>query len=542
MDKLILVKMNDGSINWSEDSYQQLPQVEMLSKRSQNISDISVENNDIDHNYSETRSYWRCCQCISLPPNFLFISIVVLCFVSFIFLLQEFLFSSIEAFRSSQFLYNTIIKYQGKIYLQDTDSTLFLRSDMNSQFLFTDSFPRLHGSSFSLHQSSHNKHCFKLQTSAGFWLKLNSNWRVVSSSSEANAMELSFSTNSLHESIVETKMILESLVVVCNQPLMYLVANNRSFDKELVLEVQRGSLNASVFRISKQVQVKGVNLGGWFIPEVWMSPGFYNGTGLGWGGSLCSMVRFNRSLAEERMLQNLNSWIVEEDFASIASLGYNSVRLPIGYWNVIEDPYLRYAPSQVETSLQFIDHAFEWAEKYKLTILVDFHGAPGSQNGIDHSGCGMDPRFLEIDLNVNLLLKAIEAVIVKYGNHNAFLGIEMLNEPVYRYSEKNHSSLYNFYQRGYNLIRSYHSSCWIVFNELYAEFYDLWEFPESDESNSMPFVNVIMDLHLYDWQEPFTKESANQHIQDAKNWTSVVERLSLRLPILIGEVSCLHYY
>lgn len=31
--------------------------------------------------------------------------------------------------------------------------------------------------------------------------------------------------------------------------------------------------------------------GGWFIPEVWMRPSFFRDTGLGWGGSLCAMVR-----------------------------------------------------------------------------------------------------------------------------------------------------------------------------------------------------------------------------------------------------------
>jgi hypothetical protein len=26
------------------------------------------------------------------------------------------------------------------------------------------------------------------------------------------------------------------------------------------------------------------------------------------------------------------------------------------------------------------------AKKFNLTVLIDLHGAPGSQNGIDHSG------------------------------------------------------------------------------------------------------------------------------------------------------------
>jgi aryl-phospho-beta-D-glucosidase BglC (GH1 family) len=60
------------------------------------------------------------------------------------------------------------------------------------------------------------------------------------------------------------------------------------------------------------------------------------------------------------------------------------VRLPVGYWNVIEDPYHRYAPKDHTKALKYIDLCFDWAEKYGLTVLLDLHGAPGSQNGIDH--------------------------------------------------------------------------------------------------------------------------------------------------------------
>ena len=85
-----------------------------------------------------------------------------------------------------------------------------------------------------------------------------------------------------------------------------------------------------------------MNLGGWFIPEVWMAKDFFNGTGLGWGGSLCTMVNYSRrygmhklevvpratvfllkwfsslhSLAEERMAERLATWITVEDLREI---------------------------------------------------------------------------------------------------------------------------------------------------------------------------------------------------------------------------------
>lgn len=71
-------------------------------------------------------------------------------------------------------------------------------------------------------------------------------------------------------------------------------------------------LHPSIFEVQVLRQVRGVNLGGWFIPEVWMSPAFYNDTGLGWGGSLCAIVRQNHSLAERRMREVIENFMAEK--------------------------------------------------------------------------------------------------------------------------------------------------------------------------------------------------------------------------------------
>ena len=44
-------------------------------------------------------------------------------------------------------------------------------------------------------------------------------------------------------------------------------------------------------------------------------------------------------------------------------MGFNSVRLPIGYWNLMADPYRKYAPLNHRTSLKYIDWCFDTCEK-----------------------------------------------------------------------------------------------------------------------------------------------------------------------------------
>ena len=156
-----------------------------------------------------------------------------------------------------------------------------------------------------------------------------------------------------------------------------------------------------------------------------MAPSFFNGTGLGWGGSLCRMVNYSRELTEERMAERLATWITEKDFKEIAAMGLNSVRLPIGYWNVMEDPYGRYAPSDLSVSLHYVDWAFDMAAKYGLSVLLDMHGAPGSQNGIDHSGCsGFYPEWY-YEENVNMSVAAVEAMAERYSSRPNLVSNEL---------------------------------------------------------------------------------------------------------------------
>ena len=132
--------------------------------------------------------------------------------------------------------------------------------------------------------------------------------------------------------------------------------------------------------------IRGVNLNV-FVPERWMVPSFYAGTN---DSSLCDLSRQHPALAAERMHKRLES-VGSADFAWLAEQGFNAVRVPLGWWNVVSDVgwwWLHY-PVGPHESLAVIDRLFEWGDAHGLAILLDLHGAPGSQNGADHSGCDL---------------------------------------------------------------------------------------------------------------------------------------------------------
>ena len=298
-----------------------------------------------------------------------------------------------------------------------------------------------------------------------------------------------------------------------------------------------GMLNAPALSF-----IRGVNLGATFVPEKWMVPSFYSGTS---ANSLCSLVRLNRTLAAERMRRHLDTFVTEEDFIWLSQEGFNAVRVPLGHWNAIEIATngIPYVPISLEESHAVLDRLFKWAKRHGLAVLLDLHGGAGSQNGVDHSGCDTDgigwsadehdPQFIE--KNVVVSLNALDALARRYGQHPAFLGIELLNEPAWAV-EWSHGTLLDFYARAYKIVRKASPTGLVVFNVLFwdqfpAGFGNWWE-------GQFVEPGVVLDLHLYDCFGNASQKTLAEHVMQAQAWKRAIDRFQANgHAVMIGEWS-----
>jgi hypothetical protein len=135
--------------------------------------------------------------------------------------------------------------------------------------------------------------------------------------------------------------------------------------------------------------------------------------------------------------------------------------------------------------------------------------------------------------------------MIRYHSQPNLIGIELLNEPSHELSSPSLSSsspsspsrdlLVEFYQTCYELIRRYDQRILIVYNELYTEFYSQWrgQYPEP------AYHNLIMDWHLYHWQDYYRDDTAEEHLRDVHQWRDLINNYSTSEdnPILIGEWS-----
>jgi glucan 1,3-beta-glucosidase len=120
--------------------------------------------------------------------------------------------------------------------------------------------------------------------------------------------------------------------------------------------------------------VQGVNTGGWFVLEPWITPSLFTGNDAKDEWTLTEQL--GKDAAKSKLQQHWNSWITQADFNKMAGAGLNHVRIPIGYWSVIPrdgDPY-------VQGAYEKLGEALDWAQSAGLKVMIDLHGGKYSSH------------------------------------------------------------------------------------------------------------------------------------------------------------------
>ncbi len=193
--------------------------------------------------------------------------------------------------------------------------------------------------------------------------------------------------------------------------------------------------NSAVFDYAKE-KVYGVNLGGWLVTEPYITPSLYENT-LSEGETdddipvdeyhYCQKLGTDE--CKSRLQDHWDTFINETDFKQIKNWGFNTVRLPIGYWAFAHRKQDPFCFGQEE----YLQRAIEWCRKYGLHVWVDLHGMPGSQNGFDNSGLRGDANWLNVTTNYELGNEVLYYMQDRYGKgefNDVISGIENVNEPI----------------------------------------------------------------------------------------------------------------
>ena len=272
------------------------------------------------------------------------------------------------------------------------------------------------------------------------------------------------------------------------------------------------------------VVLRGTNFGGWLVQEGWMCPTDQTDT-LSTDMTLYS--RFGKEKAEALIAAYQDSWITEEDFRTVKELGLNVVRVPFTYMNVyhhLSDEGELLHPDEFtlrEDPFERLDFALEMCKKYGLYLILDMHGAVGSQNGSDHSGdTSRTNLYADTELGEAYREKTAELwalVAEHFAGESNVAGYDLLNEP----TRASGATQWDYYDVLYDSVREADPDHMIFIEAT-------WEPNNLPSPEDYGWENVVYEYHHYNWDY---NDQSNKSFYTFKKLLGNTHKV----PSLIGE-------
>lgn len=273
------------------------------------------------------------------------------------------------------------------------------------------------------------------------------------------------------------------------------------------------------------VYLRGVNLGGWQVHEKWMSP--LNGVDDDYTMRKTLSQRFGDAGRDALINAYQDSYLQEKDFKILSDLGMSAVRLPIYYLNHMNEDgsWKRDAAGKID--FRRIEWVVAMAKKYRLYVILDLHGAPGSQNGADHSGrIGGSGALWNNTTYQNQALTFWRELATRFRNEPTVAGYDLLNEPSLNYPGAATRPVLDMYHRFYNEIRAVDPNHIVIME-------GIWDWSAISRPSDYGWTNVMYEFHYYNWGADSNYQSQASFV-DSKV-AQEQQYLSYNVPHYVGE-------
>ena len=277
--------------------------------------------------------------------------------------------------------------------------------------------------------------------------------------------------------------------------------------------------------IDQTINLKGCNLGNWLMLEMWMLN--YSERGIADQYEFIKTLKERFGIEEAERLMDIyrTNWIQESDFDIIKSFGMNTVRLPFDYKLLMESDK---KPFQLKNDAwEWLDKAIQMAKKREMFVILDMHGAPGRQSGMDHSGrIGYNKLWSNKDYQKQTAW-LWNQISQHYKKEPVVAAYDLLNEPW----GSNEGNLKKVVLKCYRAIRKNDDRHIVIFpgHTSGIDFYK--------NIRSVNLVNVIYTMHFYPgffgWGSPTPYVHAEFLTAGLLFWEKKMG--SNNSPLLIGE-------
>lgn len=239
------------------------------------------------------------------------------------------------------------------------------------------------------------------------------------------------------------------------------------------------------------VPQRGLNLGGWFVMEKWMTPLD--------SGSLPDHYSVMRTLnnrfgvaAQQALMKGYQqNWITTADLDNIKAAGFNTVRVPV-WWG-------QFYPLDNVSNAGWRPDAFEMLDwlvnacaQRGLYVVIVMHGAVGSQSTSDTTGQANTNAYWSNANHQGNTGFMWWQIANHYKGNPTVAGYDLLNEPT---GAPSNAAVISAYDSLYGTVRSADPDHIIYLEGTFAN----WNWDMLPSPSSHNWTNVVYQMHEYQY-------------------------------------------
>jgi aryl-phospho-beta-D-glucosidase BglC (GH1 family) len=197
--------------------------------------------------------------------------------------------------------------------------------------------------------------------------------------------------------------------------------------------------------------------------------------------------RFGDETRDELLDIFQEAWINESDIAWIAEQGFNVVRVPISYRNLVTGPDMDKPTNLIwnERTWERVSRLLDWCETYRIYAVLDIQESPGGHNG--YSG----EAYLYSDPAMQALtVRLWEEFSKHYGDRDVVAAYSLLAEPFGAPDAQTRDSVYDLLV---GAIRALGDEHLLVIHD---GFLGMNTMPEPEK---MSWENVLYSTHIFEF-------------------------------------------
>ena len=185
---------------------------------------------------------------------------------------------------------------------------------------------------------------------------------------------------------------------------------------------------------SEEIVLRGVSLGSWLWPELWMMGGPNLGSYAGaddfekLNAAIQDVLGGDTNLTAQALGALRSNFVSQADIVFLRTNGFNSLRVPFHYalFYQVTNAAANYPTNgyDINTGFNYFDNLLTWCATNGIYVIPDMHGVPG---GKDYAVAG---NVYTNASNHALFLHIWQRFAARYATNPWIGGYDLINEPV----------------------------------------------------------------------------------------------------------------